>query len=125
MLTVCFVNLFVMLDRMTYQSTFTHWIKTFTFHVSQNRVNVLFVITVHNSTEFPIHSDDDSMIVHPLKWRPATVNRMFDKMSRQTNEKKTSQAKRQMKPRTIGEPSKRQAPYTSDDYPKWAFQTVS
>ena len=71
------------------------------------------------------NSDDDSVVVHPLKWRSETVNRMFDKMSQHMNEKKTSQAKHQMKPCTIGEPSKRQAPYTSDDYPKWAFQTVS
>ena len=62
------------------------------------------------------NSDDDSVVVHPLKWRSETVNRMFDKMLRHMNEKKTSQAKHQMKPRTIGEPSKRQAPYTSDDY---------
>ena len=91
----------------------------------EQKAKWLKVITNDFMSSEESNSDDDSVVVHPLKWRSETVNRMFDKMSRHMNEKKTSQAKRQMKPRTIGEPSKRQAPYTSDDYPKWAFQTVS
>ena len=65
-------------------------------------------------------SEDDSIIVHPIPWRSAYVSRMFAKIDAYTINKKSSQAKRQMKSRVVGRPSTRPR-LTSPDVPDWAL----
>jgi len=62
--------------------------------------------------------DDDLIVVHPLKWRSEYVSKMFSKIDAYIINKKSSQAKRQMKQRRHGGPSTRPQP---QDAPEWAI----
>lgn len=61
--------------------------------------------------------DDDFIIQHPLPWRSQYVNKMFTKIDTYVINRKSSQAKRQMKLRKLGMPSTRSPPV---DAPDWA-----
>ena len=63
--------------------------------------------------------DEGTVIVHPLTWRSNTVNEMFKKISEVCKGNKSSQAKRQMKARTLGSNSRRPKP-TVDMDTTWA-----
>ena len=62
---------------------------------------------------------EDTIIVHPLPWRTAYVNKMFEKIDAYVGAKKSSQAKRQMKKRVVGDLSTRPVP-TGKDIPSFA-----
>lgn len=64
-------------------------------------------------------NEDDTVTVHPLTWRSASINRMFEKMASHVTQKKSPQARRQMKQRVTGTPSTRPKP--TADYPRWAL----
>lgn len=64
---------------------------------------------------------DDTIIVHSLPWRTQYVSKMFEKIDQYTLSKKSSQAVRQMKSRTIGVVSSRPAP-TAGKFPQWAIK---
>ena len=63
--------------------------------------------------------DDDCMVVHPLPWRSEYVKKMFLKIDTYVMNKKSSQAKRQMKHRKVGAISDRAQP---GDAPDWAIR---
>ena len=60
--------------------------------------------------------EDDSIIIHPLPWRSEYVNKMFKKIDDYSYARKSSQAKRQLKPRKIGLPSSRAYPMNEDGH---------
>ena len=64
--------------------------------------------------------DDDFIVLHPLPWRSAYITKMFSKMDAYIISKKSSQAKRQMKRRRLGDPSCRTQPR---DAPDWAINS--
>ena len=64
--------------------------------------------------------EDDCMVVHPLPWRSEYVNKMFNKIDLFIANKKSSQAKRQMKQRKLGAISERARP--AGDAPDWAVR---
>ena len=58
-------------------------------------------------------SDNDScerVIIHPLPWRSEVFDRMFKKIDEHMSVKKSYQAKRQTKERTVGIVSNRKCP---------------
>ena len=61
---------------------------------------------------------DNTIIVHPLCWRPAYVHKMFEKIDAYVETKKSPQAKRQMKKRVVGDLSDR--PRHTKDVQKFA-----
>ena len=63
--------------------------------------------------------EDDCMVVHPLPWRSEYVNKMFNKIDLFVTNKKSSQAKRQMRQRKFGAISERGQP---GDAPDWAVR---
>ena len=64
-------------------------------------------------------ADDDFIVLHPLPWRSDYVTRMFSKIDAYIINKKSSQAKRQMKRRRLGNISTRPKP---KDAPDWAVK---
>ena len=68
-------------------------------------------------------SEDDSIVVRPLPWRSKYVTNMFEKIDGYCSRKKSSQAKRQMKARKIGETSSRPKPFNLE-IPDWALTDV-
>ena len=60
--------------------------------------------------------DDDGIVVHPLPWRNDHVSKMFTKIDDYIKNKKSAQAKRQMKVRRLGAPSKRAPPANAPDW---------
>ena len=60
--------------------------------------------------------DDDFIVLHPLPWRSAYITKMFSKIDAYIISKKSSQAKRQMKCRRLGDPS-----CQPRDAPDWAI----
>ena len=69
-------------------------------------------------------SDEDTICVRPLPWRSPTVNSMFKTVDRYTAAKKTPQARRQMKKRVNGEPSKRPPP-AQGTISSWALVNIA
>lgn len=65
---------------------------------------------------------DDVVVVRPLPWRSSYCSRMFSKIDSYTYHKKSSQGKRQMKNRRVGEPSSRVLP-TDINVPDWVVNT--
>lgn len=65
--------------------------------------------------------EDDSMIVHPLPWRSEYVNKMFKRIDAFCGNKKSPQAKRQMKPRKYGMASSRPQPVVDEAVLRWAI----
>ena len=65
-------------------------------------------------------SDDERILVHSIPWRSDYVNRMFSKIDQYCNERKSPQARRQMKERVTGRPSSRCSP--GSDAPTWALR---
>lgn len=63
-------------------------------------------------------SDEGSNSIRPLPWRSEYVNKMFGRIDKYCESSKSAQARRQMKPRVIGEPSERPLP---QGLPDWAF----
>ena len=61
--------------------------------------------------------DPDVMVIHPLTWRSEYVSKMFAQIDRYTEARKSPQARRQMKKRVTGHPSKQSCP---SDIPSWA-----
>ena len=62
--------------------------------------------------------DDDFIVVHQLPWRSNYVSKMFSKVDAYVINRKSSQAKRQMKIRKVGGTSTRTQPL---DAPDWAI----
>ncbi len=62
-------------------------------------------------------SENETMLVHSL---PDYVNRMFKGIDNHCVQKKSPQAKRQMKPRVVGSISTRSRP--GGDVPAWALR---
>lgn len=67
--------------------------------------------------------EDDTIIVKPLLWRAAKLNRFFHSLDEANNEVKTPQAKRQKRRRVFSEEaSVREKPNPdSNSIPEWAF----
>lgn len=86
----------------------------------EQKAKWMLVLTNEFMSSEESSSDDDKVIVHPLPWRSAAVNRMFEKMSEHISDKKSPQAKRLTKPRSVGTPSQWPDPLLAD-YPAWAF----
>lgn len=63
--------------------------------------------------------DDDSLCLHPIPWRSSYVSQMFQKIDSYCANKKSSQARRQMKQRQVGSPSRRLLP-NAESVPDWA-----
>ena len=61
--------------------------------------------------------EEDCITVHPLPWRSQYVTRMFSKIDAYIINRKSAQAKRQMKKRQSGTPSTRSPP---GEAPDWA-----
>ena len=62
--------------------------------------------------------DDDFITIHPLPWRSDYVSTMFTKIDAYILNRKSAQAKRQMKSRKSGSPSTRSPP---NSVPEWAL----
>ena len=62
--------------------------------------------------------EDDTLLVHPIPWRSQYVDQMFKKIDAFCTNKRSPQARRQMKQRSVGSPSSRQCPI--DSAPEWA-----
>ena len=58
--------------------------------------------------------DDDAMIVHPIPWRSDYVNKMFHNIDKYYKVRKSAQACRQTKQRTVGSLSNRRIPTDVD-----------
>lgn len=67
---------------------------------------------------------DETIIVHPLPWHTAYVNRMFEKINAYVGAKKSPQAKRQMKKRVMGGYSTRPQP-SGKDVPDFAINVAT
>ena len=65
-------------------------------------------------------SDGDSIVTKPLTWRSQLVDKFFERLDQASQEGKSPQARRQTKPRVMGEPSSRPRP-VDDSLPSWAF----
>ena len=63
--------------------------------------------------------EDDCMVVHPLPWRSEYVKKMFTKIDLYITNRKSLQAKCQMKQRKVGAVSDRAQP---GDAPDWAIR---
>ena len=61
---------------------------------------------------------DDEIYVNPIPWRSDYVTRMFAAIDKYVQDKKSPQAKRQMKKRCVGLASERSMPI---DVPHWAI----
>lgn len=68
-------------------------------------------------------SEDEKIVVHSIPWRSSYVDRMFKKIDEFCTDKKSPQARRQMKDRIVGTTSSRCLP-SSDiiDVPEWALR---
>ena len=53
-------------------------------------------------------NDEEVLKIHPLTWRAEIVNKMFTELNLMSKKEKSPQARRQQKPRRIGEESTRQ-----------------
>ena len=65
-------------------------------------------------------SEDDTIVVKPLRWRSSKVIQFFEALDQQLYAEKSAQAKRQTKKRIIGEASLRTKPRSG--LPSWAFK---
>ena len=65
-------------------------------------------------------SEDEKIVVHSIPWRSNYVNRMFKKIDDYSTDKKSPQARRQMKDRIAGSPSTRCCP--GSDAPEWSLR---
>ena len=63
---------------------------------------------------------DEILIIRPIPCRSSKVDRMFSDLDQKTFEDKSPRARRQMKQRKVGIPSKRPRP-THDCIPQWAL----
>lgn len=65
--------------------------------------------------------EDDSIIIHPLPWHSEYVTKMFKKIDAYFENKKSPQAKRQMKRRVYGMTSSRPQPVVDEIVSRWAI----
>ena len=65
-------------------------------------------------------SDGENIVTKPLSLRSQLVDDFFQRLDQASQEAKSSQARRQTKPRVMGEPSSRPRP-VDDSLPSWAF----
>jgi len=73
-----------------------------------------------SSDESCTEDGSDVLVSKPLSWESASVTGFKKTLDDAALDKKSSLAKRQMKPRRKGMPSARPKP--AGDYPNWAFE---
>ena len=71
-----------------------------------------------SSEESSKENDEEVLKIRPLTWRAEIVNKMFTELDLMLKKEKSPQARRQQKPRRIGEVSTRQPPLWA---PAWSL----
>jgi hypothetical protein len=77
----------------------------------------IMIIDAMSSEESDMEEGDDVIVVHPLPWLSQSVVQLKLTLDDQIKSSKSPQARRQMKKRLLGSPSKRDA---ADSLPPWA-----
>lgn len=86
----------------------------------RERWEKVLCLDLMSSEESGFDDGDEILITRPLPWRSPRVDQLFKELDKHSLSEKSPQARRQMKHRSVGNPSTRPC-CVRDGVPEWAF----